>query len=43
MTDGAQTLREELRKVQSGMLMSDKQRNPGVGCACERHSCLRRR
>ena len=26
-----QTLRDELRKVQSGILMSEKQRNPGVG------------
>ena len=29
----AQTLREELRKVQSSVLMAEKSRNPGVGCA----------
>lgn len=27
----AQTLRDELRKLQSGVLLSEKQRNPGVG------------
>jgi hypothetical protein len=27
-----QSLREELRKVQAGVLMSERQRNPGIGC-----------
>jgi hypothetical protein len=33
-----QGLRDELRKIQAGVLMSEQQRNPGIGCTRGRRS-----